>query len=202
MCGRCVLGDQLATHLDDGTGRVRPELAPLYDRIVAMPRPRTGILWLSKPHVPPILRALARGQVPLTQDGLSTLTPLRSVVHIRDLLMASGVLPPGDRHLLLFEQWLHTWLVDFQNDQGSELIHDTTTAAEAAEAAEPASSPKQILRQYATWHVLRRLYAGPSASTFTRWSVDKALLPSARSWCLASPERDRNHEDSPKFWRR
>lgn len=93
VCGRCVLGDRLATHLDDGTGRVCPELVPLYDRIVAMPRPRTGILWLSKPHVPPILRALARGQVPLTHDGLSMLTPLKSVVHVRDLLMASGVLP-------------------------------------------------------------------------------------------------------------
>lgn len=154
VCGRCVLGDRLAAHLDDGTGRVRPELAPLYDRIVAMPRPRTGILWLSKSHVGPILAALARGQVPLTHDGLSTLTPLRSVVHIRDLLMASGVLPARDRHLLLFEQWLDTWLADLQNDRGGDLTHGTTAAADAGE---PPSSPKHVLRQYATWHVQRGL---------------------------------------------
>ena len=41
-----------------------------------MPRPRSGILWLSKPHVVPILRAIARGTSPrpfmiqLTMSGV------------------------------------------------------------------------------------------------------------------------------------
>lgn len=136
VCGRCVLGGRLAAHLDDGAGRVRPELVAFADRIVGMQRPRTGILWLSKPHVPPILHALARGQVPLTHDGLSTLSPLKSVVHVRDLLIAAGVLPPVDRHLVLFEQWLTGWL-------------ERTT--------DPAR--RQILHTYATWSVGRRLRA-------------------------------------------
>ncbi|PWJ23286.1 hypothetical protein ATK17_3779 [Branchiibius hedensis] len=134
VCGRCVLGDRLAAHLDDGTGQIRPELVAFYDRIVAMHRPRVGILWLSKPHVPPILRALARGDVPLTHDGLSHLSPLKSVVHVRDLLIESGVLPPVDRHLVLFEQWLPKWL-----DQ----------------ITDPAQ--RKILQTYATWSVLHRL---------------------------------------------
>jgi len=136
ICARCVLADRLAAHLDDGTGQVRPELVAFADRIVGMDRPRAGILWLSKPHVPPILHALARGQVPLTHDGLSTLSPLKSVVHVRDLLIAAGVLPPVDRHLVLFEQWLAGWL---------DRIID------------PAQ--RQILQTHATWSVLRRLRA-------------------------------------------
>jgi len=134
VCGRCVLGDRLAVHLDDGTGQIRPELVAFYDRIVAMRRPRAGILWLSKPHVPPILRALARGDVPLTHDGLSSLLPLKSVVHVRDLLVESAVLPPVDRHLVLFEQWLPTWL-----DQVTDPVQ------------------RKILQTYATWAVLHRL---------------------------------------------
>jgi hypothetical protein len=154
VCGRCVLGDRLAAHLDDGTGRIRPELVEFYDRIVAMPRPRTGILWLSKPHVAPILHALAHGHVPLTHAGLSTLEPLRSVVHIRDLLMASEVLPPIDRHLILFEQWLDTWLAALQNSECDGAPHHT---APSGDPDQPASATVQILRQYATWHVLHGL---------------------------------------------
>lgn len=137
VCGRCVLADRLAVHLDDGTGQIRPELAPFYERIVAMARPRVGILWLSKPHVPPILHALARGQVPLTHDGLSTLSPSKSVAHVRDLLIASAVLPPVDRHLVLFERWLTGWLTQIADHQRAE--------------------HHQLLHQYASWHILRRL---------------------------------------------
>lgn len=153
ICGRCVLGDRLACHLDDGTGRIRPELAPFRDRVVAMPRPRVGILWLSKPHVPPILHALARGQVPLTHDGLSTLTPLKSVVHVRDLLIASGVLPPVDRHLLLFEQWLTGWLAGLADPEQRKLLHP-----------------------YATWQLLRRLRQAAAAGPIGHYRDQNARL--------------------------
>jgi hypothetical protein len=72
ICGRCVLADRLKVILDDGTGAIRPELVPFFDSVCAMSRPRSGILWLTKPHVPSILRAIALDQVPLTHDGLST----------------------------------------------------------------------------------------------------------------------------------
>lgn len=134
VCGRCVLTDRLAAVLDDGTGQVRPELIPFYDALRAMDRPRSGILWLSKPHVPPILRALATGGVPLTHDGLAALSPPKSVTHVRDLLVSCGVLPPVDRFLLAFQQWLPGWL-----------------------ASIPDPDHARILTRYATWHVLRRL---------------------------------------------
>lgn len=133
-CGRCVLDMRLAALLDDGTGRIRPELVPFHEDFCRMEVPRVGILWISKPHVPPILTALARGRVPLTHDGLSTLSPWRSVIHVRDLLIASGVLPPADRFLILFEQWLAGWLDTIADD-----------------------AHRSLLQQFSSWHVLRRL---------------------------------------------
>jgi hypothetical protein len=136
VCARCVLAERLAAILDNGRGEVRPELAPFVERICRMSRPRSGLLWLSKPHVPPILHVLARGTVPLTHDGLSTLTPWRSVIYVRDLLVECGVLPPVDRFLLLFQQWLPTWLATID-----DLEH------------------RKILHRFAVWHVLRHLRA-------------------------------------------
>lgn len=134
VCGRCVLTDRLAETLDDGTGVVRAELIPFYDTFRAMARPRSGICWLAKPHVPPILHALARGEVPLTHEGLSTLSPWRSVIYLRDLLIGCGVLPPIDRYLFLFEQWLPGWLDSIPDPEHRKLLH-----------------------RYATWDVLRHL---------------------------------------------
>lgn len=134
VCGRCVLAERLTAVLDDGTGAVRPELVPLFDSVVAMSRPRSGILWLTKPHVPPILRALAQGQVPVTHDGLSSLSPWRSVIFIRDLLIGCGTLPPVDRFLFLFELWLPRWLETIPNVEH-----------------------RKALNRFATWQVLREL---------------------------------------------
>jgi hypothetical protein len=136
ICGRCVLRDRLATALDDGSGRIRPELQPLFDHMVAMQRPRSGILWLTKPHVPPLLTALAHGQVGLTHDEIAALQPWRSAIYVRDLLVTVGVLPPVDRELFLFQQWLPRWLATIRDDEH-----------------------RRLLTRYATWHVLRQLRA-------------------------------------------
>ncbi len=133
-CARCVLSERLAALLDDGTGRIRPELSPFYKSFRTMPRPRAGLLWLSKPHIPPLLRALACGQVPLTHEGLATLQPWRAVIHLRDLLVDADVLPPVDRFLFLLEQWLPGWLATVENPQH-----------------------RAVLERFATWHVLRQL---------------------------------------------
>jgi len=136
ICGRCVLKDRLTVILDDGTGAIRAELVPFFDSVCAMSRPRSGIQWLNQPHAPSILRALALGHVPLTHDGLSTLQPPNSVIHIRDLLIGCGILPPVDRFLFLFEQWLPGWI---------ERVQDP--------------DHRKILSRFATWHVLRQLRA-------------------------------------------
>ena len=124
----------LIAETDDGTGRIRPELLPFRDRMVAMPRPRTGILWLNKPHVPPLLHAIATGQVPLTHDGIASLTPANSASYVRRLLVAVGTLPDYDHHLDRFERWLPGWL-----------------------ASIPDPDHRQILTRYAHWRILRQL---------------------------------------------
>lgn len=134
VCGRCILSDRLAAVLDDGGGTIAPALRPFFDAICAMSRPRSGILWLSKPHVPPILQALASGQVPLTHAGLDKLRPVKSVSYVRDLLIACGTLPPIDRFLYLFEHWLPEWLSTITDDEH-----------------------RQVLQRFATWGILRNL---------------------------------------------
>lgn len=133
VCGWCVLTDQVGELLDDGTGRIRPELQPLADLICGMDRPRSGIRWLSRPAPRGILRALARGQVPLTHEGIHTLQPVKSSIYVRDLMVACGILAPVDRFLFLFEQWWPAWLATIEDDE-----------------------QRKILRHFITWHLLRR----------------------------------------------
>jgi integrase len=135
-CSRCVLTERLDDLLDDGTGRIRPELVPLYDGLRQATRPRTLFTWTGRDHVQRLLRLLARGQSPLTHEGLNRLTPPRSVAYLRDLLMHYGVLPHRDRHLVLFELWLEQWLATI-NDQGH----------------------RELLERFASWDILRTLRA-------------------------------------------
>jgi hypothetical protein len=104
ICGRCVLTERLHELLGDGSGSLRAELLPLFDALRHMLRPWGGMTWTGHPHVQRNLRALARGEVPLTHDGLGQLTPWRSVAYLRDLLMQTGILPPADRQLLPFQR--------------------------------------------------------------------------------------------------
>src|SRR5258708_6975889 len=99
-----------------------------------MQRPWVGITWISTAHIQHKLRALAAGHVPLTHEGLSRLGPSRATAYLRDLLMQHGVLPQRDRHLLMFETWLTSKLVTIEDPEQREL-----------------------LGQYATWHIQRKL---------------------------------------------
>ncbi|MCX5103822.1 hypothetical protein [Streptomyces sp. NBC_00439] len=134
VCGRCVLTERLRELLDDGTGSVHAELLPLFNALRQIRRPWGALTWTNKPHTQRNLRALALEEVPLTHDGLSQLHPWRSVAYLRDLLMQSGVLPPADRQLLLFQRWI----------------------AEKLPAVGDAGH-RRLLELFATWHVQRRL---------------------------------------------
>ena len=94
-CGNCVLAEMLAVLLDDGTGRIRPELAPFADAFGQMKRPRGGITWIRRPHVREMLRTLAAPNTPVTHETLNGMSPWRSVAYLRDLLMLHGVLIPS-----------------------------------------------------------------------------------------------------------
>ncbi|MEU0373677.1 hypothetical protein ABZ070_26125 [Streptomyces sp. NPDC006283] len=127
LCERCTLADRLTVLLDDGAGRVRPELAPLFNLLVAMDKPSSGLAWLALRHDQPgnaseRLRQLGLGQIPLTHDAFHELQPWRSAAHLEELLMASGVLPAVDKYICSFQRWLPGHLADIADPEHAKTI--------------------------------------------------------------------------------
>lgn len=122
VCGRCVLTDRLTDALTDDTGQVSPPLVPLLTYLAAMPRPRTGILWLTKPHTRRLLDELAHGRVPLTHHGMDQLSPPRAVAHLRHLLIAAGILAPVDATLNRTTAWAADYLADLTSEDERRVL--------------------------------------------------------------------------------
>jgi hypothetical protein len=132
LCSRCTFAGRLAELLDDGTGRIRPELVPLADHLLAMNNPLTGLTWLhprkGRDRTPAdLLRELGRGEIELTHAAFHTLQPWRAAAHLQELLMASGVLPVLDKQLCAFERWLITHLATITNPDHAQLIRRFAT---------------------------------------------------------------------------
>jgi integrase len=151
VCGNCVLAERLTILLDDGSGSIRPELAPFAEGLRRMTRPRSGLTWIANHHVQQMLRTLSDPSTPLTHDMLNSLSPWRSVAYLRDLLMLHGVLPPADRHLMLFQRWLG----------------DTLAGIDRPEH-------RQIVERFAAWHVPRRLRRFAEAGPVTAKQTQQA----------------------------
>ncbi len=149
---RARLQRTLTELLDDGTGRVHPALQPLADSLLAMPKPDRALNWLhNNPRLPGYQQALARGEVPLTHDGLHSLDSWRTAAHLRDLLMACGALPTVDRQIPLFEGWTRQRLAAL-----ADLGH------------------ARLLPQFATWHQLPALHAAARRAPLTPGSRNYA----------------------------
>jgi hypothetical protein len=139
--------------LHDGNGRIRPELLPFFDGFRTMSNPRAGIQWIRRPHVHQMLRTLADPATPITHQTLDTLSPWRSVAYLRDLLMLHHVLPPADRHLMLFERWLRDTL---------------------AKITDP--DHQQLVTRFATWHILHRLRRFTERKPVTEQQTGRARI--------------------------
>lgn len=158
LCEHCTLADTLARLLDDGTGCVAPAFLPLVKILLEMDRPKSRLIWLRNPNVVRLLQGLATGGIPLSHDGLHQEAPWRTVTHLRDLLMDSGVLPRVDRQLLLYQRWLTERLGTIEDPEH-----------------------RQLLRHFATWHQMRRLRTkaekgplGRSQTNHTKQEVTQA----------------------------
>ncbi|MET7667338.1 hypothetical protein [Micromonospora luteifusca] len=119
--------------LDDGTGVMNLAFAPLAVALAAK-QPETVLGWLAKPHIRELLTALATGRLPLTHNGLAEYARPIAARYLRHELMACGILPTVDKHLLDTEQWLHRRL---------------------AELFDHPHEP--LLRRFGLWHQLPRL---------------------------------------------
>ncbi|MGJ6968631.1 hypothetical protein ACSDR0_42665 [Streptosporangium sp. G11] len=149
LCERCTLSDRLTVVLDDSTGRIRPELTPLFDLLVAMERPASGLAWLAmRPghlgNASALLQRLARGQIPLTHDAFHELQPWRTIAHLEELLVTSNVLPAADKYICSFQRWLPGHLASIANPEHVKTI-----------------------RLFATWRVLPALRKRAERSNIT-----------------------------------
>ncbi|GAB2462310.1 hypothetical protein [Streptomyces incanus] len=151
LCERCTLADTLARLLDDGTGRVAPPLHPLVTALLETDRPKSRLIWLRNPNVVRLLRGLAAGTIPLTHEGLHQEAPWRTVHHLRDLLMDSGVLPRVDRQILLYQRWLTERLATIEDPEHHRL-----------------------LRHFTTWRQMRRLRAAAAKKPLGRSQTHQA----------------------------
>lgn len=149
-CGRCVLNDRLRELLDDGTGRVCQRLQPVFDTLLAGPRPQTTLGWLARSRATPILRQMARGERPITHATFDDLPADKAMNYLRDLLVAVGVLEPYDAPVERITPWL-TQLLD------------------------PLPHPQRdTVERFARWHVLRRLRAASRTGTATQKAAENA----------------------------
>jgi integrase len=164
------LAEDLGAVLGISSGRIRPELMPFHDGFAAMRNPRAGVSWLRRPHVQQMLRTLAQPDTPLTHETLNSMSPWRSVAYLRDLLMLHGVLPPVDRHMLLFQRWLGSTLTEVDGPEH-----------------------RQVVERFAAWHVQRRLrrFADPGPVTAKQTQQARAEIRLAIAFLTWLGERGR-----------
>jgi hypothetical protein len=133
-CARCVLTERIGALLRGADGQIPARLEPVYQAIISIPRPRTGLTWLQRSRGPSLLADLAAGTVPLTHEALDQLGRGQTVDHLRQMLVAHGVLPKRDEDLARLGLWL----------------------ARLLERIQP-TADRKLVRSYATWGVLRPL---------------------------------------------
>jgi hypothetical protein len=102
-CFACNLADRLDTLLAGPGGAVPPALASLRDALGRAQSPRAVLRWVEKPKVATVLGKLARGELALTHESLDQLGAPRSVGHLRQVLVAGGVLPERNEMLAALE---------------------------------------------------------------------------------------------------
>ena len=68
-CAPCVLAERATELLSDPSGRIHPQLQPVFDTLLAGPRPQTTLYWFNRSTGPGILRAMAQGEIEITHAG-------------------------------------------------------------------------------------------------------------------------------------
>ena len=122
QCRRCSLRARLDRLFDDGSGAISPALVPLAEALASMETPSGGLSWLEDRQVVERIRCIATGEAPLTHDGIDGLAFSNGREHLRELLIAHGILPPRHRHLAAFERWAATRLAAIDEPGDRRLI--------------------------------------------------------------------------------
>jgi integrase len=144
-CERCTLRRRAAALLAGPGGDVPAALAPVFDAICAARTPKSALNWLRRGGGAAILGQLAAGTLPATHEALDAHPRRRAADHLRQALVAGGVLPPRDEELARTGQWVSGILAAIEPPTGRRLV-----------------------QAYATWHVMHRLRASASKGTRPR----------------------------------
>jgi hypothetical protein len=134
QCASCLLELRLRELLAGPDGGILPPLRPLKKALAATDPPGTALRWLAKPPVAAALSQIAAGGRDLSHGELDRLEQTPVLAHLRSVLVATGTLPPRDEQMARLERF----------------------AADVT-GGRPDPEQRQVLRRYATWHLLRRL---------------------------------------------
>ncbi len=148
QCPGCQLELRLRSLLAGPDGSIGASLRPLREALAATSPPGTALRWLGKPAVAVILSGIAAGERDLSHGELDRLEQTPVLAHVRSVLVATGTLPSRDEQMARLERFAGQ-VIGGRADPGQ----------------------RQVLRRYATWHLLRRLRrrnnGGPSQPSST-----------------------------------
>ncbi|WP_176458612.1 MULTISPECIES: recombinase XerD [unclassified Rhodococcus (in: high G+C Gram-positive bacteria)] len=147
ICARCALRDDLTSLLLDNPADPAA-MNTLVGIFCAVDRPESIHTWKRSAKVREPLRQLATGQIPMTHEGLDSVGDDRRTMHLRGILEHHQLIPPRDRYLALFEDWIAAKMTAI--DDGSV---------------------RRYAEQFATWHHLKRVRAIAAAGKPTRGPV-------------------------------
>jgi len=134
LCLRCRLDDRLRAQILGLGGGAPKWFIPLKEAILGVGNPRSAHVWMSRSPAVAVLRDLASGKLALTHEALDNLPQKASIIHLRDLLIASGALADRDPYLVRLERTI--------KDSAASLQHEEDA---------------RILKAYGTWRVLHRV---------------------------------------------
>jgi hypothetical protein len=145
QCTSCLLELRLRELLAGPDGGTCPSPRPLREALAATDPPGTALRWLARPRVAAVLSGIAAGGRDLCHGELDRLEQTPVLAHLRSVLVATGTLPARDELMARLERF----------------------TAEALDGR-PDPDQRQILRRYATWHLLRRLRSRNNGRPVTR----------------------------------
>lgn len=147
-CARCALRHDLER--DYLRGDAPDGFRTLVDALCRADRPESILTWKRSDKVQALLTALATESIPLTHDGLDGVEPHGvHVDHLRAILVHAGVLSPRDTRIARFGEWIDNRLACLSNPQITRPV-----------------------RQFATWHHLKRIGDMVAAGKPIRGAVD------------------------------
>ena len=135
LCALCMLRDRANEVLSNEAGSLAAPMVPLFDHFLAKPYPAATLKWLNRGRHTDLLRDLARGRLPLTNETFAAVPPDKALSYLRSTLVATGVLEQPTPSLTSLEEWIKR----FQNELDPQ--HET------------------VLAPYIRWIILRRARA-------------------------------------------